>query len=469
MSAALTAYIDGRRVGRFASDGGRIDFTFDDDWRRDARRMELSLSMPKSRQHHEGDAPANYLWNLLPDSEAVLERWGQRFQVSPRNPMALLEHVGMDTAGAVQLSVQDCPTLNAAGSLERISTAEIAEHIRQLRDDPEAWLIAGHGDGYFSLAGAQSKFALARSGDGWAVPTGRAASTHIFKPGIRGLDRGDLNEHLSLAAAGRLGLDVAGSAIERFEDETVIVVDRYDRTVDADGTVRRIHQEDMAQATGIHPSVKYQNQGGPGFQRVTQLIRSARGRDRGSADRFFEAVLFNWAALGTDAHAKNYSLLHDADAGPRLAPLYDITTALPYPDINNRKAKLAMSMGKHYQQHEIEPRHIFEEGATAGFDDEWVRAEASRIVDGLADAYSDVAAGADLTDGDAEFAGRIIDAAADRAARLRRELDRAARPTDSSSMNVTVVTPQPRGKTSAASNSGSFTMRRNSPPSGTLG
>lgn len=468
MSTALTAYIDGRRVGRFVSDGGRVDFTFDDDWRRGARRMELSLSMPKSRQHHEGHAPANFLWNLLPDSEAVLERWGQRFQVSPRNPMALLEHVGMDTAGAVQLSVQDAPTLDAAGALDPISTAEIAAHIRLLRDDPEAWLIAGHGDGYFSLAGAQSKFALAQSGDGWAVPTGRAASTHIFKPGIRGLDRGDLNEHLSLSAAGRLGLEVAGSAIERFEEETVIVVERYDRTVDADGTVRRIHQEDMAQATGIHPSVKYQNQGGPGFQRVTQIIRSARGRDRGSANRFFEAVLFNWAALGTDAHAKNYSLLHDADAGPRLAPLYDITTALPYPDINNRKAKLAMSMGNHYLQHEIEPRHLFDEGARGGFDDEWVRGEASRIVDGLADAYSDAAADADLTDGDAEFAARIVDEAADRAARLRRELDRAERSTLSAPTETRQRISQPRGKTSAASNSGSFAKRRNTPPSDAL-
>lgn len=468
MSAALTAYIHGRRVGQFTSDGGRIDFTFDDDWRREARRMELSLSMPKSRQRHEGDAPANYLWNLLPDSEAVLERWGRRFQVSPRNPMALLEHVGMDTAGAVQLSVQDGPTLDAAGAVEPISTAEIAAHIRQLRDDPEAWLIAGHGDGYFSLAGAQSKFALAQSGAGWAVPTGRAASTHIFKPGIRGLDRGDLNEHLSLTAAGRLGLDVAGSAIERFEDETVIVVERYDRAIDADGTVRRIHQEDMAQAAGIHPSVKYQNQGGPGIQRATQIIRSARGRDRGSADRFFEAVLFNWAALGTDAHAKNYSLLHDADAGPGLAPLYDITTALPYPDINNRKAKLAMSLAKHYQQHEIEPRHIFAEGVSAGFDKEWVRDEASRIVDGIADAYSDAAADAGLTDGDAEFAARIIDEAADRAARLRRELDRAARQADVAPEDARARLAQPRGRTSAASNAGSFAKRRNTPPSGAL-
>jgi len=425
VNARLTAYIDGRRVGQFTRDGGGpMTFTYDDDWRRTARRLELTLSMPKSRRQHTGAAPLNYLWNLLPDSEPVLERWGTKFGVSPRNPMALLANVGMDTAGAVQLTEIDEATLTGPTGNVPITAREIAAHIRQLRTDPEAWLIPGHNAGYFSLAGAQSKFALARAADGgWSVPTGRAASTHILKPGIRGLERSDLNEHLSLTAASLLGLGAADTAIELFEDESVIVVRRYDRSVAEDGTVTRLHQEDMAQATGTHPVGKYQNEGGPGIEKIVTLIRGARGKDSGGAERFFEATMFNWAALGTDAHAKNYSLLHSASDGPRLAPLYDVATALPYPDINTRSTKLAMSFGRHYRQYEIEARHVIADAVILGFDTDWAYDRAVAIVDGLADAYSDAARAANLTGDDAAFVSQIVDEAATRAARLRHELD----------------------------------------------
>lgn len=69
MTNDLTAYVDGVRVGRFArTPRGTIELTFDDAWRTTARRMELSLSLPKSRRVHTGTAPENYLWNLLPDA-----------------------------------------------------------------------------------------------------------------------------------------------------------------------------------------------------------------------------------------------------------------------------------------------------------------------------------------------------------------------------------------------------------------
>jgi serine/threonine-protein kinase HipA len=47
------------------------------------------------------------------------------------------------------------PTLSPSGS-ERIGASEIAAHVRQLRTNPEAWLISGHNAGYFLLAGART-------------------------------------------------------------------------------------------------------------------------------------------------------------------------------------------------------------------------------------------------------------------------------------------------------------------------
>lgn len=428
MSDRLTAFIRGDRVGWFTTTAGAVAFEFDDDWRDGARRLELSLSLPKSRRSHDGDEPVNFLWNLLPDNSTVLERWGSTFSVSARNPMALLAHVGLDTAGAVQLAEQDSPKLGGPAGFEAIGIAEIAAHLRGLRSDPEAWFLPGHAGGYFSLAGAQSKFALTAADGGWAVPTGRAASTHVLKPGIRGLQHSDLNEHLSLTAASLLGLRAATSRIVRFEDETAIVVERFDRRVLDSGDIERLHQEDLAQATGTHPARKYQSEGGPGIRSIAGTIRAARGRDaEASVRRFFEATMFSWAMLGTDAHAKNYSLLHDERRGPSLAPLYDVATALPYDDLNTRRVALSMSFGRHYRVSEIEPRHIAQEAVDAGLDGEWAIERIRGVVNGLADAYAQAASEAALSGDGAAFAGRITARVRERTEQLVRELDRPIR------------------------------------------
>jgi serine/threonine-protein kinase HipA len=427
----LTAYLDGTRIGWFEQHGDSgITLAYDAVWQRRAGRLELSWSLPKSRRTHTGTAPGNYLWNLLPDNDDVLERWGRSFGVSARNPLSLLAHVGLDAAGAVQLIPSDewdAPEIRSDGGTEPIDEAGIAAHIRRLRKDPSAWVTPDNEGGYFSLAGAQSKFTLTRNADGWGIPTGRTASTHIVKPGIAGLSRSDLNEHLTMRAAHLLELRVARTRVMRFEDETAIVVSRFDRARTADGRIARLHQEDFAQATGTHPSAKYQSEGGPGISAIASLIR----RNLGSAAdaevaRFFEATLFNWAALGTDAHAKNYALLHPTRRSARasLAPLYDLGSALAYPEINNRRARLAMSYDGHYRTFEIEPRHLIREAASASLDADWVIDRARRLVAGLVPALRQAVDETALRGDDAQFAAYLIDRAQERAEHLGSQLNR---------------------------------------------
>src|SRR5262249_4178987 len=62
----------------------------------------LSLSMPLAAAKHGHKPMEAFLWGLLPDNTAILDRWARRFQVSARNPFALMSHVGEDCAGAVQ-------------------------------------------------------------------------------------------------------------------------------------------------------------------------------------------------------------------------------------------------------------------------------------------------------------------------------------------------------------------------------
>ncbi len=437
----LTAYLDGGRIGWFTQrDGGDVSLEFDSAWRRDAGRLELSLSLPKSRRRHEGTAPGNFLWNLLPDNDDVLARWGRTFGVSPRNPMGLLANVGLDAAGAVQLidSAQwDEPVLDGPGEIEWVDDAIIASHLRELRADPSAWVASGYDGGYFSLAGAQSKFTLVRGPDAWGFATGRAASTHIVKPGVAGLRWGDLNEHLTMRAAHHLKMDVARSRLVNFDDESAIVIERFDRhrrTEQTEGpAIARRHQEDFAQATGTHPTAKYQNEGGPGIAAISQLIIDRFGpAGPMHALGFFDATIFNWVALGTDAHAKNYALLWSMSrtGWPRLAPLYDLGSALAYPEINNRRAKLAMSFDGHYRTFEIEPRHIVREASVfngilgQGAIADWVYSRARTYVDGLPEALSLAAEEASLSGEERQFAATLIDRARERTQDLRRQLDR---------------------------------------------
>lgn len=213
----------------------------------------------------------------------------------------------------------------------------------------------------YGLAGAQAKTALLFDAKTktWGDPWGSLPTTHILKPAVRGFDEHDLNEHLCLQAARRLDMAAAASRVQSFEDERVIVIDRYDRIHDRDGTVARIHQEDVCQALGLMPTARYQNGGGPSPETIIDLLRRViqpSAVAEVNVARFVNALAFNWIIAGTDAHAKNYSLLLSSDQ-VRLAPLYDLASALPYDDMYPPKLKLAMRVGGEYRVDAVEGRH----------------------------------------------------------------------------------------------------------------
>lgn len=79
-------------------------------------------------------------------------------------------------------------------------------------------------------------------------------------------------------------------------------------------------------------------------------------------DAFLRAQVFNFLVGGTDAHAKNFSLLLGDGGTVRLAPLYDIASMLPY--ISYRRIRLAMRIGSSYNFDRTLPRHWQQLGET---------------------------------------------------------------------------------------------------------
>lgn len=354
MSDQLVVLLNSREIGRITRDRrGRLSLLYADDWRETQGAFPLSLSMSLAAAEHGHKPVEAFLWGLLPDNDNVLNRWAQRFQVSARNPFALISNVGEDCAGAVQFvrpeRIQDM-TGDSLPEIEWLDEAGIAERLRTLRADHAAWRIP-RDTGQFSLAGAQPKTALLFEDGRWGVPSGRIPTTHILKPPTGDYDGHAENEHVCMHLASELGLITASSRVMRFEDEVAIVIERYDRQQTDDGIIR-VHQEDMCQALAVLPTIKYENQGGPGVRPIVELIRTFSGRPDEDVQRFIDAVAFNWIIGGTDAHAKNYSMLIGAEGRARLAPLYDVASILPY-DFDLQRIKLAMKIGGDYRLRDI--------------------------------------------------------------------------------------------------------------------
>ena len=416
---ALTA--DGM-MGRVLWDRGRdrLAFRYEAGWRDNDASFPISLSMPLAAIEHGHKTVEPFLWGLLPDNDGVLKRWGERFQVSPRHAFQLLSHVGEECAGAVQLvrpeRAAQLQEGTETGSVKWMADKEIAERVALLLKDHSVSRVGGD-EGQFSLAGAQPKtgFLFDPRRNRWGVPSGVIPTTHIFKPATGLYDGYAENEHFCIGLARSLGMPVAPSAIHYFAGTAVIVVERYDRV--REGTkVTRIHQEDMCQALARMPHVKYQNQGGPSPREIITLIREHSSDREADEARFVDALIFNWLIGGTEAHGKNYSFLIAPHGQVRLSPLYDLSSALPYPrQIPPRKATLGMKIGSQYKLQAIGKRDWGKFAAECRIDFDILCARILQLAASLPDAARNVGAEIESRGISHDVIGRLIDALAERA------------------------------------------------------
>jgi len=438
----LEVVLGGRAMGNVESlGGGRLRFTYEESWRRDPGALPLSLSMPMTLAEHGHAVIEPFLQGLLPDNDEILRSWARRHHVSSRNAFALLAYVGEDCAGAIQLvraERLDMLTATDTWDVEWVDEAEIGARLRTLRRDSSAWQVRPE-SGQFSLAGAQPKTALLLEGDRWGVPSGRAPTTHILKPPMRELDGHVENEHLCLQLARELGMPVARSKVQRFGDQVAIVVERFDRARTAElaagaaaraatlaaasasdvdparaakgaaeasaqaaalsalaetTPILRLHQEDACQALGVSPTSKYQNEGGPSAADVVDLLRRHSSRPVEDVWTLVEALAFNWLIAGTDAHAKNYSILHGGAGRVRLAPLYDLASALPYEDMEPQRLTLAMKIGGKYRLRDIGGRQWEKLAGELSLDAEELLSRVGSATERLPDAMATVRANA---------------------------------------------------------------------------
>ncbi len=387
--AALDAWMNGKHVGTWHVLRGGHRFAYTPEWLASDVARPLSLSLPFTPTLEiTGDVVVNYFDNLLPDNERIRERIGRRFGAKRLDAFALLQAIGRDCIGAVQLLPQgSTPEGWDRIDAEPLTEAQVAKLIRAVPADP---LAPGHVDKELfriSLAGAQEKTALTRVGDQWCVPRGATPSTHIFKlplGRVANVGRVELfdtveNEWLCAQLIHALGLPVAQAQMGLFEDQRVLVVERFDRESMNDGAwIARLPQEDFCQALGVSPRMKYESDGGPGIADGLHLLA---GSQEAEVDRaiFQLTQLMFWLMAAPDGHAKNYSIFLRRGGSYELTPLYDVLSVWPYMgrrqgQLHRTDVKLAMALRSknvHYAISTMLPRHWQAMALANGGQDVW--------------------------------------------------------------------------------------------------
>lgn len=418
MASELVAYLDGVEIGVFGqSSSGALSFRYDEAYRAQRDATPLSLSLPLVRAAHKNRPARAFLQGLLPDSPGRLAELAREFRVNSGNPFALLSHIGRDAAGAVQLLPRGEASGDAAkrqGDVRVLAASEFAEIVSDLIRNGDTWGRRTD-DARWSLPGAQPKIALFRTSDGrWAVPQDSTPTTHIVKPAVPPYPDHHLNEFMTMAAARELGLHVADDFLETTEHgDAVFVSRRYDRRLE-DGRWHRLHQEDICQALSVLPENKYQTEGGPGVAAIMGLLNGLPDAEdrRRNGERFYDALVFSVASLGTDAHAKNYSLLLRRERA-ELAPLYDLGSFAPYVVSGSARPKLAMAIGGEYEVSRISTDALVATGVRLGVAREQAETRAREILGGIVRAYRTAADAARTELGDDPFIGRMVDSIQD--------------------------------------------------------
>jgi serine/threonine-protein kinase HipA len=316
-------------IGQLSSDDyGAMSFTYTLDWA--MRGHPISLSLPLTPVAQPDSATRAFFNNLLHENDQ-LRQLLQREGLERDNIVGILEHLGADCAGAISCLPLDAPPVKRPGNLETdydgLDEPEVVDIVKRLAAgqalpdvlrDPSP--VAGYRRKISIALLPDGRFALPKPGLG--VPT-----THILKIP----DAGHKDEELQEAAAAQLardcGFDASISVADVIADQPLILIQRFDRLVTANGQVTRVHQEDFTQALGLPDDLKYERraQGSRKFDAAAiAWVLNQTENPAAARLQFLRTTLFNLMIGNTDNHAKNHALLYGDSGRPRLAPLYDM-------------------------------------------------------------------------------------------------------------------------------------------------
>ena len=264
MAQELLVWINGELVGRWSrSQVGVSIFEYAPQWTQAPEAFPLSLSLPIPIASGEirGDTVQNYFDNLLPDAQNIRDRIRKKFRTRNTEAYELLQAIGRDCIGAVQLLPPgEEPIGFDTIDSEPMTSEQVDAAITASLMGITPAHIPDEMPFRISLAGAQEKIALLKYQDQWHLPKGATPTSHILKlpmgliGGQGGMDMRESveNEWLCAKLLRAIGFRVPETSIERVGSRKVLVVERFDRLWIDDGKwLARLPQEDFARYSAL--------------------------------------------------------------------------------------------------------------------------------------------------------------------------------------------------------------------------
>ena len=365
----------------------------------------LSCSLPLR------DRPMNagvFADGLLPEGRHR-QALSAELKVAVNDVYSLLRRFGRDVAGALVIATEE-PTPRTPEAIP-YTDESLEQEVIDLPDRP----LAIHDDSELSIAGLQDKLLLVRMPDGAAGPRPtHGLSLQPHPQGGRSATAGaELRPRQECLRTRRpcgpsRAIDVQTRTIA---EKQCLIVSRFDRRIDTDGAVTRIHQEDLCQALARGPDAA---RGRGKYIRTradrpcTRLrccsIATPQNRRNNSTGclppRTFTVLIGN-----ADAHGKNLALVHPTAETVEFAPLYDTVPTILWPRLRRRGA---MSVGGRWELESITLENFLDEGGS------WrlARERARKIVLETAERLRDVTIGLEADSAPARYvterAGRLL-------------------------------------------------------------
>ena len=313
----------------------------------------LSCSLPLSTRRQDASV---FCAGLLPEGRHR-QTFADRAGLATNDVFGLLRRYGRDVAGAVVLADPDADSTQRAPGVVPYSPEALEDEVGALDEHP----LGLHDDSELSLAGLQDKLLLVDLGDGtWGRPVHGLPSTHILKVDDRLRPGLVAAEAACLRLARRLGLTTVDVALTSLSGIECLIVSRFDRAHNDDGSLTRIHQEDLCQALARDPDGndrrgKYERFGGPTLAEAAALLDRYGPDPAAELDRLVAAVTFTVIVGNADSHGKNIGLLHPTATTVELAPLYDTVPTVLWPKLRDT---LAMSVAGKWSLDDIEADDI---------------------------------------------------------------------------------------------------------------
>lgn len=346
MSRRFEVLLHDQPVGSLSETAdGWIEFRLLDAYRNSVPRPVLGQKFEDDpgkvhRGRKRGGLP-DFFANLIPEGR-LRELIEKGARIANGDELSLLAHVGRDLPGAVAVRSEDAgPSVrwNGSGGEEAGDAGATAEVADERAGDALR----------FSLAGVQLKFSMLRQEAKLTLPASGAGGEWIVKFDSPTYPRLPENEFAMLEWARAAGFEVPECYLQDLSDvlayprryvprgSRVLVIRRYDRTSEG-----RVHQEDLAQAIGFPPELKYDQMT---YEAMAKLVR--RVLDEDAVDELVRRLVLVLANGNNDAHLKNWSLTYPDRVRPRWAPVYDQVATVAWDD-QPRTLALKMAGAKRF-------------------------------------------------------------------------------------------------------------------------